>query len=129
MGIESTITVKRSDAIETLKQSKRCLVYENDSLERLADMLYKYSGSVFHNYNVLEDDAWEKRLSLRDYDDMGSKIVKKDIPDGFIEKGLAIANGGSCFGILLEDMTRTELIAIAAYAFHLKYLFREVVAG
>lgn len=63
MGIESTMTVKRSDAIEMLKQ-KGCTVYENDCLERLADMLYEHRESIFENYCVVEDayegDEWER---------------------------------------------------------------------
>ena len=63
MGIESTMTVKRADAIEMLKQ-KGCTVYENDCTERLADMLYEHRESIFENYDVVENDyegdKWER---------------------------------------------------------------------
>lgn len=55
MGIEGTYTVKRSDAIDMLKE-KGCTVYENDCLERLATMLYEHRESIFENYDVVEDD-------------------------------------------------------------------------
>lgn len=68
MGIESTMTVKRSDAIEMLKQ-KNCTVYENDCLERLSDMLYEHRESIFENYLVVEDDhedsEWGERWKSR----------------------------------------------------------------
>lgn len=56
MGIESTKIVKRSEAIEML-QSK-CLVYDNDCLERLRYLLYEYIETIFENetYIVVEDD-------------------------------------------------------------------------
>ena len=63
MGIESTMTVKRADAIEMLKQ-KGYTVYENDCTERLADMLYEHRESIFENYDVVENDyegdKWER---------------------------------------------------------------------
>lgn len=46
MGIESTFNVRRSDAIDMLKQ-KGCTVYWNDCLERLSDMLYEHRESKF----------------------------------------------------------------------------------
>ena len=62
MGIESTMTVKRSDAKAMLEQ-KGCTVYDNDCAERLEDMLYEHRESIFENYCVVEDDyegdEWE----------------------------------------------------------------------
>jgi len=63
MGIESTMTVKRSDAIAMLEQ-KRVEVFKNDCQERLAALLYEHRESIFENYNVVEDDfvgdEWER---------------------------------------------------------------------
>ena len=55
MGIESTMTVKRIDALEMLK-AKRCTVYENDCLERLSDLLYEHRESEYENYIVVENN-------------------------------------------------------------------------
>ena len=63
MGIESTMTVKRADAIAMLEQ-KGCTVYKDDCTERLADMLYEHRESIFENYDVVENDhngdEWER---------------------------------------------------------------------
>ncbi len=63
MGIESTMTVKRSDAIAMLEQ-KRVEVFKNDFQERLEALLYEHRESIFENYNVVEDDfvgdEWER---------------------------------------------------------------------
>ena len=60
MGIESTYIIKRSDAIQMLKE-KNCTVYQNDCVERLADMLYDNRESIFENYRVIEDDYEDDR--------------------------------------------------------------------
>jgi hypothetical protein len=59
MGIESTKIVKRSEAIEML--NPKCMVYDNDCIERLEYLLYEHSESIFEyiNYIVVEDDYKE----------------------------------------------------------------------
>ncbi len=55
MSIESTQNVKRSDAIGMLGE-KGIRVYSDDSLDRLADLMYEHKESIFENYCVFEDD-------------------------------------------------------------------------
>lgn len=55
MSIESTMTVRRSDAISML-ESKGQQVHEKDCCERLSDMLYECRETIFENYWVVEDD-------------------------------------------------------------------------
>lgn len=66
MSIESTYTVRRSNAIEMLRE-KGCIVYDNDCNERLSDMLYSNRESIFENYHIVEDsfeeDKWERMKS------------------------------------------------------------------
>ena len=57
MGIESTKIVKRSEAIEML--NPKCLVYDNDCIERLEYLLYEHRESIFENYIVVEDDYYK----------------------------------------------------------------------
>lgn len=56
MGIESTKIVKRSEAIEML--NPKCMVYDNDCLERLEYLLYEHVESIFE-YIVVEDDYYK----------------------------------------------------------------------
>lgn len=61
MGIESTQTVKRSDA-EKMLAYKGVITYKYESLDRLADLLYENRETIFENYCVVEDyikgDEW-----------------------------------------------------------------------
>ncbi len=55
MGIESTQTVKKSDALIMLS-SKGIRVFSDDSNSRLEELLYENRESIFENYSVVEDD-------------------------------------------------------------------------
>jgi hypothetical protein len=55
MGIESTQTVKKSDALIMLS-SKGVKVFSDDSNNRLAELLYENRESIFNNYSVVDDD-------------------------------------------------------------------------
>ena len=57
MSIETTMTVKRSNAIKMLRD-KNLVVYDNDCEERLEDMLYEHRESIFENYCVVPDDDY-----------------------------------------------------------------------
>ena len=55
MGIESTQTVKKSDA-RVMLMEKGVRTYSDESNERLADLLYEHRESIFENYCVVDDD-------------------------------------------------------------------------
>lgn len=59
MGIESTYTVKKSDALIILS-SKFITVFSDDSNRRLAELLYENRESIFENYLVVDDADYQK---------------------------------------------------------------------
>jgi hypothetical protein len=64
MSIESTFTVKRSNAIKMLLEK---IGGDRVTNENLAELLYEYRDSVFENYIVVDDDFKED-----EYDHMKS---------------------------------------------------------
>ena len=50
------------------------------------------------------------------------------LPNSFVEKGLALAQGATLYGVAFEDMTREELIAAAAQGWNEERKQREAYA-
>jgi hypothetical protein len=51
------------------------------------------------------------------------------LPEGWVKSGLAHAEGARIFGRLLTDLTRDELIAVAAQGWHAERKAREELRG
>lgn len=65
MSIESTYTVKKSDALDMLR-NKGVHVYDDDCNDRLADLLYENRESIFENYCVINDsDATDENKPFK----------------------------------------------------------------
>ena len=60
MSIERTFTVYRKDA-DFMLMIKGVFITEDDSNERVADLLYKNRECVTENYEVINDDqCWDE---------------------------------------------------------------------
>ena len=66
MGIESTKTVRRSEAIRRIAQAISEKFIKESGIkymenEKLSDLMYEYRDTEFENYRVVNDEDWNDK--------------------------------------------------------------------